>query len=443
MANKQTSTSLPVVVLRIVMSLGVVVPFTTLLPGQIQSGAAYTIVNQFSGKALDDTNASTANGTQMQQWACNGQTQQNWVLTAVGGGYYTIVNQLSGKALDDTNASRSNGTIMQQWAPNGQQQQNWMLNRVGGRYYTVVNQLSGKALDDTNASRSNGTLLQQWDRNGQQQQNWMIIPAGSCGFSILVDTNQMNRYEATSGALLAADGVWAVVVNSCSGCGGITDPITNPSAVWPQALQNLNAASWAMTEEGYNNLFIPPANFSLVSQYLQSVGLLRSTSMVYHECGNCPNDTVLTTQEIDTAAAAIGTGVVVLSRTYTPGDPRTDYTRQALADPNCSGVAFEVNPHLVPNLNLIQGIQDTLSAGKKSYLLVPPDVNASYPSYIGSVMQYLSQGPQLASPDLYLVLANYDRQNNGEGFLQADFGDRSIQSADNWLKSYRRNTFGR
>jgi hypothetical protein len=442
MTKKQTSTSPSVLVLRILMSLGVVVLFTTLLPGQIQSGAAYTIVNQLSGKALDDTNASTANGTQMQQWACNGQLQQNWVLTAVGGGYYTIVNQLSGKALDDTNASRSNGTIMQQWAPNGQQQQNWMLNGVGGRYYTVVNQLSGKALDDTNASRSNGTLLQQWDRNGQQQQNWMIIPAGSCGFSILIDTNQMNRHEAIGDAPLAADGVWAVVVTSCPGC-GIADPITDSSTVWPQALLNLNAASWAMTEEGYNDWSNPPANFSLVSQYLQRVGLSRNTSMVYHECSGCPNDTVLTTQEIDTAAAAIGTGVVVLSRTYTAGDPRADYVRQALADSNSSGVAFEVNPQLVPNLNLIQGIQDTLNVGKKSYLLMPPQAGASYRSYIQSVMQYLSQGTQLASPDLYLVLAIYFRQGNGRGFLESDFGDNSVQNAENWLKSYRSQSFGR
>jgi hypothetical protein len=152
---------------------------------QIQSGTTYSLVNQYSSMALDDTNASTANGNKMQQWTCNGNVQQNWTLYDAGGGAFTIVNQLSGKALDDTNASSANGNQIQQWDRNGGAQQNWVITAQGGGAYTVVNQLSGKALDDTGLSRANGTIMQQYDRNGGAQQNWIIVPAGSCnGFPL-------------------------------------------------------------------------------------------------------------------------------------------------------------------------------------------------------------------------------------------------------------------
>src|SRR4051812_42371568 len=88
------------------------------VPGvcQIQSGSAYTLVNQRTGLALDDPGGSASNGVQFQQWACNGQQQQNWIFTAVGGGAYTITNQLSGLNITVYNADPSNGVPVIGWA---------------------------------------------------------------------------------------------------------------------------------------------------------------------------------------------------------------------------------------------------------------------------------------------------------------------------------------
>jgi arabinan endo-1,5-alpha-L-arabinosidase len=58
----------------------------------------------------------------------SGAANQQWSVTATGNGSYSIVNRFSGLALDDTGWSTSNGTIVQQWSlVNGQANQQWNL----------------------------------------------------------------------------------------------------------------------------------------------------------------------------------------------------------------------------------------------------------------------------------------------------------------------------
>ena len=424
----------------------VFVPAGSCNAGPVQSGSAYTIVNQLSGLALDDTNGSMSNGTRIQQWNCNGNTQQNWVFNYAGLGAYTVVNALSGKAMDDANGSTADGNPIQQWSPNGGQQQRW-LPIAQGAMYALVNQLSGMALDDTGLSLANGNLMQQWDRNGGRQQNWQFMPAGTCGvrgFSILIDTNQMELNEANNDAPLAADGVWSLPGNSCSGC--VPDPITDPNGTWPGALARLNAANWSVAEDVYNT------SYSSSQQTAQYIGHAVNAVMVYHEAPDPnnppPNDTVLTTSEIDAAAAATGNPIIVLSRSY--ADQRANYVRAALYDPHCSGVAFEQNPdygHLSTQ-NYIQGIQDILASGRKAYMLLPPFLPMHSPpdDYLADmqsgVTQYLANSQQLGNPNLSIVITVYTRPGQGVGFLQPEPGtgapaNNSILAVRNWLYNYR------
>ncbi|MDQ2903007.1 MAG: RICIN domain-containing protein [Chloroflexota bacterium] len=143
------------------------------------SGYSY-IVNLHSGKALDDTNGSTSNGTIMQQWTqANGNYNQEWSLVPAGNGYYYIINRHSGLALDDTNGSTSNGTLVQQWTQiNGNANQEWSLVSAGNGYDYIVNLHSSMALDDTNGSTSNGTQIQLWAQgNGNANQEWSLVQA--------------------------------------------------------------------------------------------------------------------------------------------------------------------------------------------------------------------------------------------------------------------------
>jgi glucosylceramidase len=143
------------------------------------SGSYYYLVNRNSGKALDVTDWSTADGGTIQQWTLgSGQTNQEWSFTPTDSGFYYIVNRNSGKVLDDANWSTADGGAVQQWSlVNGQLNQQWALLSVGGGYYYIINRYSGKVLDVKDWSTADGGTIQQWSVvSGQQaNQEWSLV----------------------------------------------------------------------------------------------------------------------------------------------------------------------------------------------------------------------------------------------------------------------------
>src|SRR5438045_3588789 len=78
----------------------------------------YKIVNQNSGKCIDDANWGTTNGSIVQQYGCGGtQTNQQWQFVATDSGYYQIVTHQASCCLawDATNNGSANGTKIQEW----------------------------------------------------------------------------------------------------------------------------------------------------------------------------------------------------------------------------------------------------------------------------------------------------------------------------------------
>jgi len=132
-------------------------------PAPASSTTTYhQFVGKTSGKCVDDPNASTANGTLIQQWGCWSGSNQQWKLVAMSGGYYEIVNRASGKCLDVQGQSLANGALVQQWGCWGGANQLWKLVSVETGYYQIVNKNSGKCLDVKGQSLANGAQLQQW-----------------------------------------------------------------------------------------------------------------------------------------------------------------------------------------------------------------------------------------------------------------------------------------
>jgi hypothetical protein len=66
--------------------------------GNLVANGTYTIVGENSGMCLDDPGSSTADGTDMEQWAINGGNNQKWQLTNEGNNVVQLVNVASGKA---------------------------------------------------------------------------------------------------------------------------------------------------------------------------------------------------------------------------------------------------------------------------------------------------------------------------------------------------------
>ncbi|GAA4253633.1 glycosyl hydrolase [Dactylosporangium darangshiense] len=116
------------------------------------------------GKCVDVAGASSANGTAVQLYDCNGTAAQQWTVGTDG----TI--RALGRCMDVTGQGTANGTKIQLWDCNGSGAQQWAAQPDGH----LRNPQSGRVLDDPGGSTANGTRLQIWDSNANAWQLWHL-----------------------------------------------------------------------------------------------------------------------------------------------------------------------------------------------------------------------------------------------------------------------------
>ncbi|MFD4789485.1 ricin-type beta-trefoil lectin domain protein [Streptomyces sp. NPDC058459] len=131
--------------------------------GSGSSGGTGPVTSGMAGKCLDDFTGSSANGTKVDLWDCNGTPAQQWTSS---GSALTI----NGKCLDVTGAGTANGSPVELWDCNGGGNQVWQA----GANNTLVNPASGRCLDDPGFSTTNGTQLDIWDCDGGVNQQWHL-----------------------------------------------------------------------------------------------------------------------------------------------------------------------------------------------------------------------------------------------------------------------------
>ncbi|MFG1876172.1 endo-1,4-beta-xylanase [Sphaerisporangium sp. NPDC049003] len=134
-----------------------VTPTTTPPPG----GGSGPIKGVASGRCVDVPNATTTDGTQLQIWDCNGQTNQQWTYTSAG-----EIKVYGTKCLDA--AGTANGAKVQIYSCWGGDNQKWRLNSDG----SIVGVQSGLCLDAIGAGTGNGTQLQLYSCSGGNNQKW-------------------------------------------------------------------------------------------------------------------------------------------------------------------------------------------------------------------------------------------------------------------------------
>ncbi|CAM3847102.1 non-reducing end alpha-L-arabinofuranosidase family hydrolase [Kibdelosporangium persicum] len=151
----------------------------------VDTSAWYVLINRNSGKALDVSGVSTADGAVIHQWSRHDGANQQWQFVDSGGGYYRLKSKNSGKVLDIDNWSTADGGKVLQWTDlNGTNQQFRLADSDSG-YIRLINRNSGKAVEVTGASTADGAAVVQYsDWNGSNQQ-WQLIrvddtPPGTC-----------------------------------------------------------------------------------------------------------------------------------------------------------------------------------------------------------------------------------------------------------------------
>ncbi|WP_405885417.1 MULTISPECIES: RICIN domain-containing protein [unclassified Streptomyces] len=134
-----------------------------------------TVVNKGSGKCVDARSAASADGTAVQQYACNGSTAQNWQLVATSGGYYRVNSNLDAtKAWDVTDVSTADSAPVQLWTYSSGNNQQWLPVAEADGAYHFVNLNSGKCLDVPSASTADSVQLAQYTCNGTAAQSFTL-----------------------------------------------------------------------------------------------------------------------------------------------------------------------------------------------------------------------------------------------------------------------------
>ncbi|MBC9730068.1 RICIN domain-containing protein [Streptomyces sp. TRM68367] len=139
------------------------------------STGQYVLVNKNSGRYLEIPSASTAVGTQADQWQNTACDCQLWTFQSAGGGAWALKNVHSGLFLDVSNSSTSAGAAVVQNSSSTAGSQKWTLTDAGGGYVKLVNSGSGLVADVSGASTANGGQVIQWSDTGGNNQLWQIV----------------------------------------------------------------------------------------------------------------------------------------------------------------------------------------------------------------------------------------------------------------------------
>jgi cytochrome c len=137
------------------------------------AGRTWTVAAVHSGKFVDVSGASTADGAQVVQWAATGGNNQKWQAVDAGSGTVYLKAVHSGRCLDVTNGSTAEGAFLQQLAcTNGNQQKFQVTATATSGVYTVKSVASGLCIDVNGGATTDGARLLQWSCHGGTNQQW-------------------------------------------------------------------------------------------------------------------------------------------------------------------------------------------------------------------------------------------------------------------------------
>ncbi len=228
-------------------------------------------------------------------------------------------------------------------------------------------------------------------------------------FKILADTNQIYRTELQNTSKIKCDGIWSNPGNS-DGNFGRDIPITE----WKTAYTNMGPG-FVCTEDYQANF--PKKNYNLTKDIVGE----RSISMVCLYSSPTHDDqptTVISDETIKSVKTLTSKKVMVLARAYHSKLWIGEVDR-ALKNPKVGGVCFEAKPDTssYEANKILDGMNATLEAGKKCFLLLPPNyspISNDYTADVVSVFNYIKKNARAAldNPNLYIVLTCYNRNKD-------------------------------
>jgi hypothetical protein len=230
-----------------------------------QSVSAGTVYNfgalAHPGSCLDAQAGGTSDGTQIQEWACNGSGAQSFRLDDAGGGAFALVNVQANKCLDVSARGTANGTKIQLWDCNQTPAQTFVTQDAGGGFVYLVNTNSNKCLDVADDSPTDGTLVQLYDCNQTNAQKWSPAAVGA----VAGGGSSSGGASSSSGGTSTGGGV------ATSPPAGATDFFVHYMA-WFQAKPVNGAWGWHWTMNAENPDLVTNGQRQIASQFYPSIG---------------------------------------------------------------------------------------------------------------------------------------------------------------------------
>jgi hypothetical protein len=143
----------------------------------VTSTSPVSVVNRRSGKCLEVSHGSLAQGTGVLQWPCHRGQHQLWRVNNMGNGYVQLQVEHSAQCLEVNKASLADGAGVLQWPCHGGTHQQWQQINLGGGFYQFKARHSGKCLEVDQTAGSgfaDGAGVLQWPCHDGFQQQWSL-----------------------------------------------------------------------------------------------------------------------------------------------------------------------------------------------------------------------------------------------------------------------------
>lgn len=198
-----------------------------------------------SGKFLDVTGASLANGANVIQFNGNDGADQKWrfipivgglPITTIAAGRYYIQNMNSGLYLYPENDGTANNTPVEQGGTIGlTTSHQWDLTNLGGGLWRIANVAAARSLEIAGASTSNSIALQLYDYSGAAHQKFYIEATVGNNYTYTWDNglgaganksatpSNITTYTATATDFEGCSASDALVVNMATNCTEVCD----------------------------------------------------------------------------------------------------------------------------------------------------------------------------------------------------------------------------
>ncbi len=104
-------------------------------------------------------------------------SEQKWTFTHLGNGQYKVTGFASGRVMDVSGISTANGAQIQLWDWLNQNNQKWTITPIGNGLFRMTAVHDGKVADVAGPSTADGAVVHQWSYVGVLNQKWFFTLA--------------------------------------------------------------------------------------------------------------------------------------------------------------------------------------------------------------------------------------------------------------------------